>query len=112
MDAKYKALSYEVKKDDETFEEIKIGFRRDDVHQLVTYMHILQYSKGAFIFPDKYSDSHSESNIRSLSKWRELKGFGGKINAFGLKIPSATDYSLFKSQMKLLESDLIASFSE
>lgn len=88
MDAKYKALSYEVKKDDETFEDIKIGFRRDDIHQLVTYMHILQYSKGAFIFPDKYSDSHSESNIRSLSKWRELNGFGGKLMLSDLKFLS------------------------
>ena len=112
LDAKYKALSYEVKKDDETFEDIKIGFRRDDIHQLVTYMHILQYSKGAFIFPDKYSDSQNENTIRSLPQWRELKGFGGKINVFGLKIPLATDYLSFKSQMKVVESDLLSSLSQ
>ena len=112
LDAKYKALSYENKKVDETFEDIRISFRRDDIHQLVTYMHILNYSKGAFVFPDKYSESQNENSIRSLPQWKELKGCGGKINAFGLKIPLATDYPSFKSQMKVVESDLLTVISE
>lgn len=107
LDAKYKALSYNSKNEDDIFSEIKISFKRDDIHQLVTYMYILKAEKGGFIFPDKSRKEHSDDTILSLPNWLELEGYGKKINGFGLIIPSVEDYNLFKDKMHNLEKNLL-----
>ncbi|MBQ8211873.1 MAG: hypothetical protein IJZ27_05025, partial [Treponema sp.] len=107
LDAKYKALSYNSKNEDDIFSEIKISFKRDDIHQLVTYMYILKAEKGGFIFPDKYRNEYSDDTIRTLPNWLELEGYGKKINGFGLVIPSVKDYNLFKDKMYNLEKNLL-----
>jgi len=107
LDAKYKALSYNSKNEDDIFSEIKISFKRDDIHQLVTYMYILKAEKGGFIFPDKYRNEYSDDTIRTLPNWLELEGYGKKINGFGLVIPSVKDYNLFKDKMYTLEENLL-----
>lgn len=68
IDAKYKHLGY-------------TDIARDDIHQIITYLHVLK-AKGTYLaYP---IDNNEESDIRNIGS---LKGFGGKVGLIGLKIP-------------------------
>lgn len=68
IDAKYKHLGY-------------TDIARDDIHQIITYLHVLK-AKGTYLaYP---IDNNEESDIRNIGI---LKGFGGKVGLIGLKIP-------------------------
>lgn len=57
---------------------------RDDIHQMISYMHVLQPKKetGIFLFPVK-------ENVEKIAlQGKMLRGFGGIIRAEGLIIPS------------------------
>ena len=80
LDAKYKRLD----------NQSEIG--RDDLHQLITYIHILQVPKGGFVFP-----SNLETKCIEIGK---LKGFGGIVNNYPLFIPQNSDnWKIFKEEM-------------
>ena len=68
IDAKYKHLGY-------------TDIARDDIHQIITYLHVLK-AKGTYLaYP---IDNNEESDIRNIGS---LKGFGGEVGLIGLKIP-------------------------
>lgn len=69
LDAKYKKIT-----------DGKIA--REDLFQLVTYMHVMKIPRGGFIFPRNEKENGADEN-----KTFELKGFGGTIQTFGLEIP-------------------------
>ena len=91
LDAKYKRM-----KDDK---EDKKYIDLNDMYQLITYMHVLKAQKGAFIFPNE---------DKSIDEFvGELKGHGGKVNIYGVKIPQdESDYQEFIRKMKKSESEL------
>ena len=97
LDAKYKRLN-----GDET-DDISAHFSRDDLHQLVTYMHILPAKNGGLIYPLERS---SATTIVKSKDERELFGFGGKVSTFGVPIPRAESYEEFCKIMKEIESKL------
>lgn len=87
LDAKYKRLD----------SQSEIG--RDDLHQLITYIHILQVQKGGFVFP-----SNLETKCIEIGK---LKGFGGIVNNYPLFVPqNLNDWKTFKEEMKKQEDHL------
>lgn len=97
LDAKYKRLN-----GDEA-DDISAHFSRDDLHQLVTYLHILPAKKGGLIYPlEKSTDT---SIVKSKSE-RELFGFGGKISTFGVPIPQSESYEQFSITMKKIEENM------
>ena len=97
LDAKYKRLN-----GDET-DDISAHFSRDDLHQLVTYLHILPAKNGGLIYPLEKS---AKTTIVKSEKARELFGFGGKVSTFGVPIPSASTYKDFCSVMKEIEENI------
>lgn len=82
LDAKYKVL-----------QEKEIGsFKRDDLNQIVTYMHVLALDKGGFIFPGTKKIAAKSPGL--------LKGKGGIIYPICLVIPQdCKDYKTFCNVM-------------
>jgi 5-methylcytosine-specific restriction enzyme subunit McrC len=73
---------------------------RDDFHQLISYMHVLQNKTGCFIYPAK---------ISMANELGVLKGFGGIVKRFGFKVPENTsDFTEFVKLMEDSEHKLIA----
>lgn len=87
IDAKYKLL------DDHR------QLQRDDCHQLISYMHILNLDKGIFIFP------HTSSDV--IHYEYTLNGLGGRIIVIGVPIPqNAVDYRGFSHEMAVAEGEV------
>lgn len=80
LDAKYKPLQKNV--------------CREDLYQVVSYMHTMKISRGGFIFPD---DGRTDFENRRYN----LAGFGGTLDVFGIKIPqNAENFQKFCELMK------------
>lgn len=77
IDAKYKRL-----------EGGKIS--RDDTHQIITYLHILQAKLAAVAYPKEEADG-----VSNYARIGELNGFGGEVGKFGLQIPNSSTYEDF-----------------
>lgn len=94
LDAKYKRL-------DKTDLPSK-----DDLYQLVSYMHILKANRGMFVYPMAVGVSE-EQDIGSLN------GYGGQMKKWGIRIPQHIDkYEDFCKQMKTQEDKLITYLSQ
>ncbi|MGN1359656.1 MAG: McrC family protein [Kiritimatiellia bacterium] len=88
LDAKYKGKS-------------RVSENRDDLLQIVAYLHVLGVPKGGFIVPAK-------EGTAAISPPRELAGLGGELALFRLAIPQAMpDGRAFASQMAEAERDLL-----
>lgn len=70
LDAKYKPLQNSV--------------GREDLYQVVSYMHTMEIARGGFIFPCKESDFKN--------KTYKLSGAGGIIDVLGVKIPQTENF--------------------
>ena len=83
LDAKYKPLQENV--------------CREDLYQVISYMHTMKISRGGFIFPD---DGSTDFENRRYN----LAGFGGTVDVLGVKIPqNAEDFQKFCELMKAEE---------
>lgn len=88
MDAKYKRIA-----DNDNHIE------RNDIHQLITYMYMMQAGKGVIISPALDCGGYKEIGT--------LNGYGGKVGLYYFCIPSSeTDYHEFCKRMKAEESSL------
>lgn len=86
LDAKYKPLD---SKSD-----------RDDIHQIITYMHILPSKRCGLLYP---------CEIPTTPKEYEVYGIGGKIRVIGLNVSHACDdFSRYVEAMNKEELDLIS----
>ena len=89
LDAKYKTLQ----------EKEVSSFGRDDLNQIVTYMHVLSLGKGGFIFPGtKKMEAKTPGS---------LKGAGGMVYPLCLPIPQGChDYRQFCAELQESERAL------
>ena len=86
MDAKYKRIA-----------DNGHHIERNDIHQLITYMYIMQAPKGMIISPAVADD---------LSHWKDigtLNGYGGIVQIYYMRIPESNDYTSFCKAMKTEE---------
>lgn len=93
LDAKYKKL----------FNGNSVNYNREDIHQMVTYMHILPASKGWFIYPVKAREDLYKIIMASSKK---LYGFGGELSSLGIMIPKSDSFNSFKEKMHIIEEEL------
>ena len=99
LDAKYKRGSFE-----NNFDEIRSSIQREDLHQIITYLHILPANAGGLIYP--YDGAQLGSIIPS-DNVRVLYGYGGSIRTYGIKIPQNVDsYKTFVELMNKMEKEL------
>ena len=90
LDAKYKKIT-----------DGKIA--REDLYQLITYMHVMKIPRGGFIFPRTEKENGVDEN-----KTFVLKGYGGSIHTFGLKMPlNPQSRDDFSKKMKESETELL-----
>lgn len=98
LDAKYKHLDNRKPDSD----EITASFSRDDLHQLITYMHIMPAERGGLIYP--YDKDDKQEIVESTKKC--LYGYGGTVATYGVPIPRGDEYKGFVASMKLIEEKL------
>lgn len=98
LDAKYKRLDN--------------GLVRDDLYQIISYMHTMKIDRGGFLYPLKEPPSPAGVGSLDLRKY-PLAGHGGTIFICGLAIPkSSADYATFRSAMAERERELLETFGE
>lgn len=91
LDAKYKRLLN--------------GVSREDLYQVVSYMHTMKLCRGGFIFPDDGTDFKKRSYT--------LAGFGGILDVLGVKIPQkAENFADFCELMKNEEERIFRLFTD
>lgn len=88
LDAKYKWLGDKIK--------------REDLHQIITYMHCLKAPQGGLIYPKKSNENTSHG------KYGTLKGYAGDVYQFFLEIGYNTDFQNYCREMKENELSLIS----
>ena len=106
LDAKYKRLGFDLTvdgQDDKKTNTISIG--RDDLFQMITYMHVLPARHCALLYPIERDDD--SSNGRILSSSRKLLGDGGEIIGIGIPIVEGASFVDFCDKQKNMESELI-----
>ena len=92
------------------YQKLQNGVGREDLYQIVTYMHTMKIMRGGFIYP--IEDNISTELLVNKYKLSE-NGFGGEIKLLGIKIPSTEGKSLqekynnFHERMKSIESCLL-----
>jgi len=92
MDAKYKPLDLK-------------GISRNDLYQIVTYMHSMKIDIGGFISPGILKTP----NIKKF----KLTGYGGYIYNIPMRIPQKFDNpTLFRDEISLSEKELLAYLKE
>ena len=108
-DAKYKRLY----QDDEN--PLIVGVPRDDLNQMISYLHITQRNIGAFICPRDDMECPTENGEPvPEDRWNlmyhrlgVLNGLGGEIHVISLNIPqNCPDYKSFYSRMERVEASL------
>lgn len=108
-DAKYKRLYH----DDEN--PLEVGVPRDDLNQMITYLHITQRNLGVFICPrDSFEYPIENGEPISEDSWGilyhrvgVLSGLGGEIHVISVNIPqNCPDYMSFYSRMRNVEESL------
>lgn len=92
LDAKYKFIE----------KNKNSGILREDLHQIISYLHISGGKLAGVVFP-----SQNETGYKELG---DLNGYGGKIFKLGFKIPDELKnltYNEFTEEMKSSELELI-----
>ena len=92
LDAKYKWLPNSVD--------------RDDINQIITYMHCLPASRGGFIYPGIRIDKNITAHYGTLN------GYGGSISQHYLNISQQNNFKSFCDEMKNHEQKLIDEISK
>jgi hypothetical protein len=89
LDAKYKKLG-----------KSKKEINREDLYQLISYLHILESEKSGVIYPDIDKSEYNEIG--------QLNGYGGKIFKISLRIPQeVSTYEEFASEIRKSEEEFL-----
>ena len=105
-DAKYKVLLRDSKS------LVYDDLSRDDLNQMITYLHITSSRKGIFVNPLNFRVMNPETGdyfpeTAFCARIGELNGYGGDIYIIGVNIPQACDtYNEFAAYMAATEKEL------
>jgi 5-methylcytosine-specific restriction endonuclease McrBC regulatory subunit McrC len=90
-------------------ENVKSGFsiQREDLFQMISYMHVLPAQKAALLYPFKDVD-----NVEIKVDKKVLFGLGGDIFGMGVPIPQESDFIAFSKFMNGVELHLKAVVEE
>lgn len=117
VDAKYKKMNVSPKENnnesdneiiDDNTNKIKVRVFRDDIHQIIVYMHVQQAKLGGFLYPIAGENCSKEPIIPT--KIGELKGYGGMVKTWGFCIPAVSQengtFKNFCDNIKKVEEKL------
>ena len=108
LDAKYKRLGNDVRIDEQEapMAPNRVSICRDDLFQMITYMHVLPAKHCALLYPIERNEHSTIHHIVESSK-RELEGFGGEIKGLGIRISNQIEYRAFCQEMYDFEKELL-----
>lgn len=90
---------------DAKYKHLQNGVGREDLYQVISYMHTMKLCRGGFIFPD---DGRTDFENRRYN----LAGFGGTLDVLCMKISqNAESLQEFCELMKAEEENLLENFS-
>ena len=91
---------------DAKYKRLQNGVGREDLYQVVTYMHTMRIDNGGFIYPLEQKESSPE--IINYNHYELAhSGYGGVINVYGIKIPdNETNFEEFCIKMNEIEKEL------
>ncbi len=81
---------------DAKYKRLQNGVGREDLYQIVTYMHTVKIDHGGFLYPIPQTDFENDNDNKKTYK---LAGYGGTISTIGFPIPQAKS-----SRLEFLES--------
>ena len=82
MDGKYKQMRKESGDSEHN------SIERNDMHQMISYIHRLRSQKGVFLFPDKKKTE--------LKRVGTLGGYGGEVSTCSLMIPGISERNKYR----------------
>ena len=88
---------------DAKYKHLEKSLVRDDLYQIISYMHTMKMSCGGFLYPYRCYETAEELQ----HQYYKLANNSGIIHVLGIPIPQAEDYNHFKAKMKALEADLM-----
>ena len=94
LDAKYKQLDQEVD-----------NISREDLFQMITYMHVLPARHCALLYPIELKESNTCAIVPSSP--RQLQGDGGEIIGIGIPIANSGEYPKFCNSQGEIERHLV-----
>ena len=88
---------------DAKYKRLENGLVRDDLYQIISYMHTMKIPTGGFVYPQKEKEELAGQN----SKKYYLANNTGIIKTFGFVVPQCeTDYEPFQKKMQKAEKEL------
>lgn len=108
-DAKYKRYYRQ------TEDAVDLGIPREDLYQMISYLHLTSKNIGVFICPrDDFEEVVWPGEEKPDTSWNlmyhkfgVLEGFGGNIHVISVNIPqSCPDYKSFYARMESIENSL------
>ena len=94
---------------DAKYKQLENGLVRDDLYQIISYMHTMKIPTGGFIFPQKEKEELAEQNPKKY----HLANDTGIIKTFGFVIPqNAREYTSFCKEIQKHELSLLPHFSK
>ena len=89
---------------DAKYKRLENGLVRDDLYQIISYMHTMKISTGGFVYPQKEKEELSEQNPKKYY----LANNTGIIKTFGFVVPQCeTDYEPFQKKIQKMETELV-----
>ena len=98
---------------DAKYKRLEQGLVRDDLYQIISYMHTMKVDRGGFLYPHPSTVDECGAVAAAHPTTYRLAGYGGTISSLGLPIPQdATTYDQFKDFMKDRERELLEAIEE
>lgn len=94
LDAKYKQLDQEVD-----------NISREDLFQMITYMHVLPARHCALLYPIELKESSTSTIVPSSPL--QLQGDGGEIIGIGIPIVNEPEFSKYCGSQGIIEKQLV-----
>lgn len=126
IDAKYKRLftkkneeaEVDSSQDDENENDVakngdRFRYNRDDLYQMLAYMHCLKANKSYLVSP--YQCNSESREVKVSPNPREAEGLGGTVSIIAIPIPAYNEnvkWNEFREQMKKTEMEFIKKLRE
>ncbi|MBR2108073.1 MAG: hypothetical protein IJ937_12500, partial [Treponema sp.] len=94
---------------DAKYKRLENGLIRDDLYQIISYMHTMKIPTGGFVYPQKENEELAEQKPTKYL----LANNTGIIKTFGFVIPkNAREYTSFCNEIQKYELSLLSQFSK
>lgn len=90
---------------DAKYKRLQNGVSREDLYQIVTYMHTMKIDHGGFLYPIPQIDFENDNDKKKNYK---LAGYGGAISTIGFPIPKSESFGDFAGAMEEVEKKLLS----